>query len=236
MAGQIYIRDEFLAKVGIHDDILETWEKARLIAPVGYTEDKVPFYSESAIGQVEKISKLTDLGYSLEEIQKIVKRVGLPKTEHKQSDKAMDHYLTVGGLADKVGVSPRTLKHWETIGIIEPDMRSEGGFRLYSEVYIFLSHLVQDLQRFGYSLEDIKQVSDYFREFLQIQSDPELLGRAETGQKLDDMLEAIDKLFGQMNLLKEGIQRWEDLLKKKRKEVQNLKNRNRKQSEGAKNA
>jgi DNA-binding transcriptional MerR regulator len=230
MAGQIYIRDEFLKKSGITEAHLQDWEKVKLITPVGYTEEKIPFYSETAIQQVEKIVKLSELGYNLEAIRKIVKQVGLPKSEVFALKPETENYLTVGGLAEKVGVSPRTLKHWETMGIVEPDMRSEGGFRLYSHAYIFLCHLVQDLQRFGYSLEEIKRVSDYFREFLRIQSDPAVSGKKETDRKLQAMLEAIDKLFAQMNLLKEGIQRWEDLLKKKRKEVIILKSRNLKRS------
>ena len=53
-------------------------------------------------------------------------------TPDKITNKKNNSYLTVGNLADKIGVSPRTIKHWEDKGIIEPDMRSDGGFRLYS--------------------------------------------------------------------------------------------------------
>ncbi|MCK7489606.1 MAG: MerR family DNA-binding transcriptional regulator [Anaerotruncus sp.] len=35
-------------------------------------------------------------------------------------------FLTVGNLAERSGVSPRTIKHWEDKGIIEPDMRTRG--------------------------------------------------------------------------------------------------------------
>ena len=48
------------------------------------------------------------------------------------------------------------------------------------------------------------------------------------------MMDEIQVLFERMNLLKEGIQRWEDLLKKKKKEVQQLKNSNQKRAESGK--
>ena len=86
-----------------------------------------------------------------------------------------DSFLTVGNLAERSGVSPRTIKHWEDKGIIEPDMRTEGGFRLYSESYVFLCQLIRDLQLFGYTLEEIKAVSDDVRTLLAIEADPELL-------------------------------------------------------------
>ncbi len=50
-------------------------------------------------------------------------------------------------------------------------------------------------------------------------------------RKLDAMLEEVQILFEKMNLLKEGIQRWEDLLKKKKKEILSLKTQNQKRSE-----
>ena len=45
------------------------------------------------------------------------------------------------------------------------------------------------------------------------------------------MQKAIENLFAKMNLLKEGISRWEELLKKKKKEIVNLKNKNVKRGE-----
>lgn len=46
--------------------------------------------------------------------------------------------------------------------------------------------------------------------------------------RLDSILEEIKVLFDKMALLKKGIERWEDLLKKKKKEILNLKNKNQK--------
>ena len=58
----------------------------------------------------------------------------------------MDQYITISSLAEQVGVSPRTIKHWEEKGIIESEMRSAGGFRLYSQIYVYMCKLVKDLQ------------------------------------------------------------------------------------------
>jgi DNA-binding transcriptional MerR regulator len=220
MKNRIYIKSELTAKLGIPDDLFSKIEQLKLIHPVGITEDKMPLYSEDAVRQIEHIRKLMDLGYGFEEIDKIVKRVGLPKSEIKPGDQGKpDQYLTVGALAEKVGVSPRTIKHWEDKGIIIPEMRSEGGFRLYPNAYIYLCNLIKDLQLFGYSLEEIKEVSGYFRDFLLIKKNPEALPATEIQAKGEAMLRAIDALFEKMTLFKEGISRWEDLLKKNKKEI-----------------
>lgn len=220
MKNKIFVQDEFVAKMKISKKSLQEWESLKLIRPSGYTDDQQPFYSEGTIEKVNQIQKLLDLGYKIEEIQKIIKKIGLPNRNNKKRDQTeLSQYLTVGNLAERVGVSARTLKHWEDKGIVEPDMRSEGGFRLYSDSYVFLCNLIKDLQLFGYTLEEIKAFSDYFRDFQAIQNDPDLYTPQETGKRLNTMTGEIETLNGKINSLKEGIRRWEDLMKKKKKEI-----------------
>ena len=169
---------------------------------------------------------------ALDEIQKIVKKVGLP--QDKAGRKALpekDRFLTVGNLAERSGVSPRTIKHWEDKGIIEPDMRTEGGFRLYSASYVLICELIRDLQLFGYSLEEIKALSDDVRALLAIQGDIEAFPKAEVDGKLESMLRAVEALFDKMGQLKTGIERCEDLLKKKKKDIVGLRSKNRKRGQ-----
>ncbi|MGZ5454917.1 MAG: MerR family transcriptional regulator, partial [Candidatus Aminicenantales bacterium] len=143
-------------------------------------------------------------------------------------------FLTVGNLAERSGVSPRTIKHWEDKGIIEPDMRTEGGFRLYSEAYVFHCQLIRDLQLFGYTLEEIKAISDDVRTLVAIEAGTDAFPEAEVEKRLAALLEAIQALFDKMKLLEEGIERWQDLLKKKRKDILALQARNKKRAKAAK--
>jgi len=225
MGNNILILHEFSEKAKIAETVLEEWQKYNLIKPIGFTEDKTPLYSEESLDKVIQIKKFQGMGYELEEIQKIFKKVGLPKSVSTGIERSgKNQFLTIGNLAEHVGVSTRTIKHWEDKGIIVPDTRSEGGFRLYSKGYIYLCKLIKDLQLFGYSLEEIKKVSDYFREFLDLQKDLNQFSKSEVDLKLNTMLQEIQVLFDKMKNLKEGIQRWEDLLKKKRREIINMKN------------
>lgn len=223
MNNQMISKEDFLTKIEINETTLEQWQKNGLIKPIGITDDNIPFYSILSIEKAINIKKFFELGYKLEDIKRIIKKVGYPKKYENNEDKDLIiEYLTVGNLAEKVGVSPRTIKHWEDKGIIEPDMRSEGGFRLYSKIYIYLCKLVMDLQLFGYTLEEIKVISDYFRDFLAIENNIEVYSIEKQVEKLNSMLEAIEKLYIKMNQLTNGIERWEELLKKKKKEVANL--------------
>ena len=229
MNKNIFTRDEFIAKFNLPDASLREWERAKLLKPAGFTDEKIPLYSEEMSERVAAIKKLTELGYETAEIQKILKKIGLPgASEKNRKFKDPDRYLTVGDLAERVGLSPRTIKHWEDKGLIEPDMRSEGGFRLYSGVYVDICELVRDLQLFGYTLEEIKEVSDSFRAFLAIQENPEAFPPQEVSRKLEAMLKEVDVLFDKLGQFRKGIKRWEDLLKKKKKEISDLYSRNQK--------
>jgi DNA-binding transcriptional MerR regulator len=227
MKKAMFSREKLLAQAGISMDELQEWERIKLVKPDGVTEDKSLFYTKETLDKIRHIKRLLEVGYQLDHILKIIKKVGLPRGQEKKDKPAKLHeYLTVGGLAQRVGISPRAVKHWEDKGIIEPDMRSEGGFRLYSETYVFLCQLIKDLQLFGYSLEEIKSISSQFRNFLAISSDMSTYSADETVQKLDDMTTKINHLQDKMDLLKVGVERWENLLKKKKKEIVGLKSLN----------
>ncbi|NOR14829.1 MAG: MerR family transcriptional regulator [Candidatus Aminicenantes bacterium] len=229
MKKAMFPREEPLERVGISEDELKRWEQKKLIHPVGKTADKIDFYTKAAGDRIEHIKKLLDLGYQPEHILKIIKKVGLPQGQEKKGRPEKIHeFLTVGGLAERVGISPRAIKHWEDKGIIEPDMRSEGGFRLYSETYIHYCQLIKDLQLFGYSLEEIKIISDLFRDFLAINSDISSFSFDETSRKLVTMTGKIKEFENKVKLFKDGMERWERLLKKKKKEISGLKTQNEK--------
>ncbi len=226
---EIYTNDELATRLGVSKRILHEWEKEELLKPSGIADEGSQLYTTYQLERGQHLKKLYELGYGIEDIKKIVKKVGLPKSSAEHNKQNLNEtYLTVGQLADSVKVSPRTIKHWEDIGIIEPDMRSEGGYRLFAPHYVFICNLIKDLQLFGYTLEEIKVVSLYFRSFLDLSGSLESFPVEESEQKLNELIVAIDSLSEKMELFKAGIARWEDLLKKKKKEIIALKTRNSK--------
>ena len=66
--------------------------------------------------------------------------------------------LTVSKLADRVGVSPETVRYYERIGLLpEPD-RSESGYRLYGDDAVQRLRLIKHAQRFGLRLEEVGEL------------------------------------------------------------------------------
>jgi DNA-binding transcriptional MerR regulator len=235
MNQDILTSQDLARRTGVAEDVLAGWIKAKLLRPAGFADDQTPLFPSGALERVGQVRKLAELGYSLEDIQKIIKKVGLPQDgDDRKEVLEKDRFLTVGNLAEQSGVSPRTIKHWEDKGIIEPDMRTEGGFRLYSGSYVLICQLIRDLQLFGYTLEEIKVTSDDVRTLFAIQGDIGAFSKAEVDGKLEGLLKAIQALFDKMDMLKKGVARWEDLLKKRKKDIHGLRSKNEKRGKAAK--
>jgi len=65
-------------------------------------------------------------------------------------------YMTVGTLAKKMGITVRTLHHYDKAGLLSPSGESEGGYRLYSDKDMVRLHQILTMKYLGFSLDDIK--------------------------------------------------------------------------------
>lgn len=68
--------------------------------------------------------------------------------------------LTVGQVAERFGVTVRTLHHYDAIGLLSPSARSHAGYRLYTEEDVTRLQHVVVYRRLGFSLEEIAQLLD----------------------------------------------------------------------------
>jgi MerR family transcriptional regulator, copper efflux regulator len=64
----------------------------------------------------------------------------------------------IGEAAAQTGLSLRTIRHYEEVGLVPPSGRTAGGFRLYTDDDIDRLHLVKDLKPLDFSLEEMREV------------------------------------------------------------------------------
>ena len=64
----------------------------------------------------------------------------------------------IGEVADSVGLSLRTIRHYEEVGVVVPSGRSAGGFRLYTDAEVDRLRLVKRMKPLDFSLEEIRDV------------------------------------------------------------------------------
>jgi MerR family transcriptional regulator, copper efflux regulator len=94
----------------------------------------------------------------------------------------MDDTYHIGEVADRVGLSLRTLRHWEDMGLVTPTGRSEGGFRLYGEEDVQRVLLARALKPADFSLEELHEVLR-LRDHLATDLDPAERLRSENALK-----------------------------------------------------
>ena len=66
--------------------------------------------------------------------------------------------MRIGELADKVGVNAKTIRYYESIGLLpEPD-RTDAGYRIYGEHDVDRLAFVQSARRLDLSLDEIGEI------------------------------------------------------------------------------
>lgn len=66
--------------------------------------------------------------------------------------------MQIGELAEKTGLSLRTIRHYDEVGLLKPSTRSEGGFRLYAADDLARLMLIRRMKPLGFSLDDMNEL------------------------------------------------------------------------------
>ncbi|MCK6068216.1 MerR family transcriptional regulator [Microbacterium sp. EYE_512] len=66
--------------------------------------------------------------------------------------------MHIGELAERTGLSLRTLRHYDEIGLLTPSDRTDGGFRLYTAADESRLLLIRRMKPLGYSLEQMGEL------------------------------------------------------------------------------
>lgn len=64
--------------------------------------------------------------------------------------------LQVGEVAKKAGVSVRTVRYYEELGLLQPAVRTSGGTRLYGDAEVVRLRFVRRLKALGLDLDEIR--------------------------------------------------------------------------------
>jgi DNA-binding transcriptional MerR regulator len=66
--------------------------------------------------------------------------------------------MQIGEVAEQIGLSLRTIRYYEEVGLVTPTSRTAGGFRLYSESDVARLRLIRRMKPLDLSLEEMKDV------------------------------------------------------------------------------
>ena len=136
--------------------------------------------------------------------------------------------LQIGEVADRTGVTQRTLRFYEERGLLKPPTRMDGGFRLYSEDDVGRVEQIKRLQSLlGLTLAEIKEMieAEEIREELNatFRADRPLDERIErVGRRIEVTQRQVDIINAKFTAMKEMRRDLEEKLEHYRKVIADL--------------
>ena len=123
---------------------------------------------------------------------------------------SQEAYLQIGEVAERTGVTQRTLRFYEEKGLLRPPTRMDGGFRLYSEDDVGRVEHIRQLQNLlGVTLAEIKEMVDAEEvlQELKAQYRPE----AGVSEKRRQLLKAIDVVTRQHGIVSQKAEQMSEM-------------------------
>ncbi|NEU71789.1 heavy metal-responsive transcriptional regulator [Hassallia byssoidea VB512170] len=104
----------------------------------------------------------------------------------------------IGSVAKESGVSIKTIRYYDELGLLKVSGRTEGGFRLFDSDVFARLNFIKRAQNLGLSLSEIKDFLDVY--------DGGELPCEHIKPKLEDKLMTIDEQIRQLFILRQELQ------------------------------
>ncbi|WP_051427459.1 MerR family transcriptional regulator [Arthrobacter sp. H20] len=91
-------------------------------------------------------------------------------TNHRSS--TASRTMHIGELADETGLSLRTIRHYDDVGLLPASTRTDGGFRVYTEADLARLLVIRSMKPLGFTLEEMAELLDTIARLDQSAPDP----------------------------------------------------------------
>ncbi len=105
--------------------------------------------------------------------------------------------MNIGEAASESGVNAKTIRYYESIGLIPPAIRAENGYRNYSVSEIQTLKFIQHARRLGFSVNDVGGLLALWRDKSRASADVKALAL----QHISDVEKRIGELESIRNTL-----------------------------------
>ena len=114
--------------------------------------------------------------------------------------------MRIGELAQRLNLNPRTLRYYESIGLLAEPERTHSGYRDYSDDDLERVQFVKSAQRLGLSLDEIKEILA-FKDRGELPCDYVLTVIEREAEDLNRRIREMKQLRDELKILKEKAQR-----------------------------
>ena len=94
----------------------------------------------------------------------------------------MDTYmkpLNIGSVAEATGLPAKTIRYYESIGLVEPARRTGGNYRVYEARDVTTLRFIERARRLGFSLKEVAELLTLWRDRHRASADVRRLAEAQ---------------------------------------------------------
>ena len=106
----------------------------------------------------------------------------------------------IGDLAKSLGLTTRTLRYWEEVGIIESAQRADGATRGYTPYYVRRIRFILKLKELGLT---IREMQDLYTAYGEAKETTRMIPRLV--EILDQHINKVDEKMAQLALLRKEV-------------------------------
>ena len=110
--------------------------------------------------------------------------------------------MNIGTIAKRSGLPAKTIRYYESIGLIPPALRSEGNYRTYSEHDLQTLKFVQRARGLGFSVKDVARLLALWQDRRRASAEVRRLAQQHVGE-IDRKIEELKGLRRTLTLLVE---------------------------------
>ncbi len=106
--------------------------------------------------------------------------------------------MNIGEVAAATGLPAKTIRYYESVGLIDPPARSGGNYRLYDERHVATLRFIQHARRLGFSVAQVAALVALWRDKRRASADVRRLAVAH--------LDEIDARIAELKQMRQSLQ------------------------------
>jgi Cu(I)-responsive transcriptional regulator len=101
--------------------------------------------------------------------------------------------VNIGAVARATGLPPKTIRYYESIGLVTPVERSAGNYRRYGESEVMTLRFIERARRLGFTLKEVGELLALWRDKTRASGDVRALAQAQI-RRLDRRLRELGEM------------------------------------------
>lgn len=106
--------------------------------------------------------------------------------------------MNIGEVAAAIGLPAKTIRYYESVGLIDPPARSEGNYRLYDERQVQTLRFIQHARQLGFSVKEVAALVALWRDRRRASADVRRLASKH--------LDEIDARIAELRRMRQTLQ------------------------------